>query len=132
MPVEGSQSKCESDKCKNCAHVTFMEPAPASPRPGPKLNLKPVLNSFNHSTYRNDYPGHMRISPPLLRRPQDALPIATDFKTQYVTTCQERFKPWDMNAIQRCENKAPRRDYAVPEVSCLMNGCYVICSRNNI
>ena len=111
---EASESKCESDKCKNCSHVTFSETHLANLKTAPKLESN--VNASTHSTYRNDYPGHMRISPPLLRRPKDALPISTDYKTQYVTTCQERFKPWDMRSIQRCENKAPKRDYSVPEV----------------
>ena len=103
----------ETAICQNC--VTFVDEKPrvyTPPKQLPSLENNPV-----HSTYRRDYPGHKRISPPLVRRPQDALPIATDYRNTYVTTCQERFQPWNMKTIPRYENKAPRRQYTAPEVS---------------
>ena len=100
-----------TEQCKNC--VTFAEPDPTSRR----VTKPPCLENVHDSTYTRDYPGHKRISPPLSRKPQDALPIVTDYKTQYVTTCQERFRPWNMKTIPRYENKAPRNKWASPEVS---------------
>lgn len=112
------ENKNKPSVCKNCT-VTFAAEKPREsatcPYTGlPKLKVDDAATVY--STYRRDYPGHKRISPPLVRRPQDALPIATDFRAQYVTTCQERFKPWDMKTIPRYENKAPKRKYAAPEV----------------
>ena len=112
--MEPSNSQSDEPKCKNC--VTFLEPE-LTYRPPKQLEK---LEKVTNSTYTRDYPGHKRISPPLVRRPQDALPIATDYKNQYVTTCQERFRPWDMKSIPRYENKAPRRRYVGPEVCCIL------------
>ena len=100
-------------KCNSCK-VTFREPDILKLEVPAKEQEVPCMV---HSTYRRDYPGHKRISPPLVRRPQDSLPIAVDYSDQqYITTCQDRFKPWDMNLIPRVENKAPRRSYTLPEV----------------
>lgn len=108
---DNKPKKIETAICQNC--VTFVDEKPKVYVPPERL---PSLDDNSHSTYRRDYPGHKRISPPLVRRPQDALPIATEYRNTYVTTCQERFKPWDMKTIPRYENKAPRRQYTAPEV----------------
>ena len=108
------QSKTtETAICQNC--VTFVDEKPKVYVP--PMGLSSQVDDPVHSTYSRDYPGHKRISPPLVRRPHDALPISTDYKNTYVTTCQERFKPWDMKTIPRYENKAPRRHYTAPEVN---------------
>ena len=107
--MEPCNNTREPPKCKNC--VTFLEPTV-------QINSRELepIETVTHSTYTRDYPGHKRISPPLVRRPKDALPIATDYKNKYITTCQERFRPWDMKIIPRYENNAPRRQYVGPEV----------------
>lgn len=105
----------ENEKCKNCVTFVDMEPVTCNSNSNSVKKSK-RLETVSHSTYTSDYPGHKRISPPLVHRPQDALPIATDYKTVYVTTCQERFRPWDMKSIPRYESKAPRRQYLAPEV----------------
>ncbi|XP_063694907.1 uncharacterized protein LOC134826453 [Bolinopsis microptera] len=109
-----NQSKAiETAICQNC--VTFVDEKPKVYVP--PMGLSSEVDDPVHSTYSRDYPGHKRISPPLVRRPHDALPISTDYKNTYITTCQERFKPWDMKTIPRYENKAPRRHYTAPEIT---------------
>ena len=105
--------------CKNC--VTFVIPSANSSevKAASRTGSSASVNSngkFTHSTYRMDYSDHKRISPPLIRRPHDSLPIATDHINQYLTTSQERFRAWDSNLVPRYENKKPIRRYIVPEV----------------